>query len=408
MRNVCRILLAPALLCFLAAALPAQDTAELLNRMRAMEDRIKALEAEVHALKNQPAAAPAAPLVAPAAPEAAQEAPPPAQLGGAGGAAAKALNPDISVIGDFVGGIGNHANRPVPALEMHESEARLPGDHRPLCARRFLHYLRRAGRRPGRGLPDLHCAPRRPAIEGRQDARRLRQGEYAAQPCAALGGPSAGHPEPGGRRGRHRRCRPLAEPHPAGAEGNLPGGHGAGFPRRQRERLRIHAAQPGFHGGPPARLHRPERVHQHRSGRCLTRAATARSPTARISSGARMPRCAGSRCAAPSITRSSGAANWSGRAPFRRRAGTRQALRLLRLGRLPVRAALVPGRPLRPVPARTVPAHQSGDRPRLRRSPGARRNRCCGTPAAPCCSPTGPANSARSAASSAARNTARA
>ncbi len=27
------------------------------------------------------------------------------------------------MIGDFVGGIGNHANRPVPALEMHESEA---------------------------------------------------------------------------------------------------------------------------------------------------------------------------------------------------------------------------------------------------------------------------------------------
>src|SRR6185312_14241575 len=38
------------------------------------------------------------------------------------GAAAKALNPDISAIGDFVGGIGNYANRPTPSLEMHESE----------------------------------------------------------------------------------------------------------------------------------------------------------------------------------------------------------------------------------------------------------------------------------------------
>jgi hypothetical protein len=32
------------------------------------------------------------------------------------------LNPDISVIGDFVGGVGNPRNRPTPSLEMHESE----------------------------------------------------------------------------------------------------------------------------------------------------------------------------------------------------------------------------------------------------------------------------------------------
>ena len=46
----------------------------------------------------------------------------PPQLGGAGGAASKALNPDISVIGDFVGAAGNPQNRPTPSLEMHESE----------------------------------------------------------------------------------------------------------------------------------------------------------------------------------------------------------------------------------------------------------------------------------------------
>src|SRR6185312_10985127 len=38
------------------------------------------------------------------------------------GAAAKVLNPDISVIGDFVGATGNPMNRPTPSLEMHESE----------------------------------------------------------------------------------------------------------------------------------------------------------------------------------------------------------------------------------------------------------------------------------------------
>jgi hypothetical protein len=42
--------------------------------------------------------------------------------GGAGAAASKVFNPDISVIGDFVGAAGYPANRPTPSLEMHESE----------------------------------------------------------------------------------------------------------------------------------------------------------------------------------------------------------------------------------------------------------------------------------------------
>ncbi len=119
-----------------ACALQAQDNAELLNRIAAMENRIKALEAEVQSLKSQTAAAPAQPAApqaaAPPAVAAQQPVPPeqPAaqgpvtapQLGGAGGAAAKVLNPDIAVIGDFVGGIGNPALRPTPSLEMHESE----------------------------------------------------------------------------------------------------------------------------------------------------------------------------------------------------------------------------------------------------------------------------------------------
>jgi hypothetical protein len=120
-------LFVPALLGLLAAQLPAQDTSELLNRMKAMEDRIKALEAEVQALKGQ--AAPAA-AAAPAAVAATPVAPAPSipqepqrvNLGGAGPAAAKVLNPDISAIGDFIGAAGYGANRKIPALEMHESE----------------------------------------------------------------------------------------------------------------------------------------------------------------------------------------------------------------------------------------------------------------------------------------------
>ncbi|MDP8982626.1 MAG: hypothetical protein M3O35_18770 [Acidobacteriota bacterium] len=99
----------------------AQDSAELLARMKAMEERIKSLEAEVQTLKSQPAAV----APAPATPAPAEPAPPaqaPVSLGGAGGAAAKVLNPDIAVIGDFLGAAGNGAGRGTPALEMHESE----------------------------------------------------------------------------------------------------------------------------------------------------------------------------------------------------------------------------------------------------------------------------------------------
>ena len=124
-------MLAPAVAALFAALLPAQDTTELLNRMKAMEDRIQALEAEVQTLKAQPpgtvaaAVAAAAPAL-PAVPvEAAAQGPPPGApltLGGAGPAAAKVLNPDISVIGDFLGAAGNGANRGTSSLQMHESE----------------------------------------------------------------------------------------------------------------------------------------------------------------------------------------------------------------------------------------------------------------------------------------------
>ncbi len=83
---------------------PATNPAE--EPQKAQEERIRKLEEEVQALK------------------AAQTAPKtePTQLGGAGGSAAKALNPDISLNGDFRGSIGRNEVRPVPGLEMHEAE----------------------------------------------------------------------------------------------------------------------------------------------------------------------------------------------------------------------------------------------------------------------------------------------
>ena len=79
---------------------PAEDP------QKVQEERLRKLEEEVNALK--------AALATPKAE--------PAQLGGAGGSAAKALNPDISLNGDFLGSVGRNDVRPVPSLEMHEVE----------------------------------------------------------------------------------------------------------------------------------------------------------------------------------------------------------------------------------------------------------------------------------------------
>ncbi len=118
----------PVCLGLFAGQLPAQDNTELLNRMKAMEDRIKALEAEVQSLKGAPTAPPAAipsPPPPQPAPEPVVSEAQPVTLGGAGGAASKALNPDISVIGNFTGAAGYSANRPTPSLEMREVEVGL-------------------------------------------------------------------------------------------------------------------------------------------------------------------------------------------------------------------------------------------------------------------------------------------
>ena len=118
------------------AAAPSQD-----DRIRALEDRIIALEGQVRMLQQQvqspPPAAPANAAEQQAvAPQAARvqpqpPVPPVSPVGGGeqsgtqvGGATsmAKALNPDISVIGDFIGAAGHNPKGLEPAFQMHESE----------------------------------------------------------------------------------------------------------------------------------------------------------------------------------------------------------------------------------------------------------------------------------------------
>lgn len=113
----------------------AQDTAELLARMKAMEERIQALEAEVKALKSKPEAKPEAITVTTTPQEKSAEPLPQAVAPAPGGgtlpyygvatASAKIFNPDIAAIGSFHGAAGFGASRSTPALEMPEAEVSL-------------------------------------------------------------------------------------------------------------------------------------------------------------------------------------------------------------------------------------------------------------------------------------------
>jgi hypothetical protein len=115
-----------------------QDSSAMEQRIKDLEERIIALEGQVRMLKAAPAAAPAqpaavssptaaqaqasAPAPAPTPAETAAAAPGALPVYGGASASAKALNPDISVIGDFIGKAGGNSVQPTPSLEMHESE----------------------------------------------------------------------------------------------------------------------------------------------------------------------------------------------------------------------------------------------------------------------------------------------
>ena len=126
----------------------AQQLKQEIDQLKKdFEARMAALEARLAAVEGARAAEPAA-AAAPAPPNATQPAatpPPPAEAtptaqvpagaAGAGGpsgalpvygssvSGAKVFNPDIAVIGDFLGAAGRNRVNPLPALEMHESEA---------------------------------------------------------------------------------------------------------------------------------------------------------------------------------------------------------------------------------------------------------------------------------------------
>lgn len=106
MNDLATILLAASLAAGLLDAQSPPAPTPAAEQAKTQEERLRKLEAELQALK-----------AAQAAPQ-----PEPLRLGGAGGSAAKAMNPDFSLNGDFRGSLGRNDVRPVPSLEMHELE----------------------------------------------------------------------------------------------------------------------------------------------------------------------------------------------------------------------------------------------------------------------------------------------
>jgi len=122
------------------------------TRMKTLEDQVRTLAEQVTLLRGEMKAmrdarsveprseepilltavhvapgilAPSAPAAVPASPEPAPPQATQTQIFGGASSNAKLLNPDISLIGDFIGAAGRNNVSPSPSLELHESEVGL-------------------------------------------------------------------------------------------------------------------------------------------------------------------------------------------------------------------------------------------------------------------------------------------
>ena len=179
---------------------------EYTSRIAAIESRLQALEGGRTA-PAPPEATPAEPAAAPPhsraqRPQSTAAVPPGAATGdtpstlpvyGGGSASSKVFNPDIAVIGNFVGAAGIARRR--RAVARHAGGgAVVPGRGGSVRARRLLPDVRARTRSAlEEGFITFPTLPGGPPREGRQDPRRLRQGERDARPRAALHRPAARH-----------------------------------------------------------------------------------------------------------------------------------------------------------------------------------------------------------------------
>lgn len=147
LRETCTGLLVLGLLSFAAPAAAQDPQADLRAQIEVLRQQLEALQRKVAALEagaQRPAAEPAAPPAAapPAGTPPAGTPPPPAVetppgAAGAGGpsgslpvygnvsALSKIFNPDIAVVGNFIGAAGKNEAEPLPGLQLNEAEVSL-------------------------------------------------------------------------------------------------------------------------------------------------------------------------------------------------------------------------------------------------------------------------------------------
>ena len=229
-------------------------------------------------------------------------------------AMSKIFNPDIAVIGNFLGAVGDNDIEPAPSLELDEAEASFQAVVDPYAKADFFVAVGPEGAELEEGYLTLTSLPGRHADEGRQDAQRLRQGQPDAQPRAAVDRSAARVAEPRRRRGGHRRQRHL------GLEVDsepvvFPRGDRRGLSRRIRDLPRAHAQRPHLRRA-LARIPRHLREHEPRS-RHVVRLRAQRRLGRQLDAPLRrsMRRSGTGRCAARSTAASSGARElvWSRR-----------------------------------------------------------------------------------------------
>ncbi len=107
-------------------------------------------------------------------------------------ALSKVFNPDMAVIGNFVGAAGKNTIDPMPALSCRRPRrASRPSSIRTRGPTSSCPH-RPEGSRSKKGFLTFTDAAGRPADEGRQDEGAVRQGQHACTPHAAVGRRAAG------------------------------------------------------------------------------------------------------------------------------------------------------------------------------------------------------------------------
>ena len=110
---------------FSVFGLLAQEKQDTETSTQALAQRLQALEEEVATLKATLATLSATQAPTPAAPVPEQAPSTPLPVYGGTAAMSKALNPDIGIVGSFVGATGRNIGNPYPSLSLQESEVSL-------------------------------------------------------------------------------------------------------------------------------------------------------------------------------------------------------------------------------------------------------------------------------------------